>query len=114
MTRPIKFRAWTPRHKIMNPDVCLCRCESDWIIMQFTGLLDRHGTEIYEGDVLATSNNGKDGADVWEREIIGEVYWNDKFACWNHRIALGDDDSIYALRYIEILGNIYEHPELVR
>jgi uncharacterized phage protein (TIGR01671 family) len=139
--RDLKFRAWDG-HTMHNPNDCdefdfYISCEGEikfieetslggyepfrhfrhrqsWQVMQFTGLQDKNGVEIYEGDILATSNNGKDGADIWILEVMGEVYWNGKFACWNHRIALNDDESIYSPQYVEVIGNIYQNPELLK
>jgi len=128
--RKINFRAWH-REKQMMCDVIAVGVMDGWVdimpapdsswttdlddveLMQFTGLLDKNGVEIYEGDVLATSNDGQDGADVWGQEVLGAVYWNDKFACWNHHIALNDDESIYSLQYVKVIGNIYQNPDLL-
>ena len=59
--REIKFRAWSPEHKIMLPHefideetnlAMLNDEESDVVYMQYTGLCDRNGKEIYEGDMI--------------------------------------------------------------
>lgn len=76
-------------------------------LMQFTGLLDKNGTEIYEGDIL----NQEDG---WYRVIewdegaagfIGVAIEKDVYEkYWNN---LGEMDLS-----AEVIGNIYENPEL--
>jgi uncharacterized phage protein (TIGR01671 family) len=102
--REIKFRAWDkkarnmimglPVHsavaqKIVTKSVDLLTnfpSEDDkFILMQFTGLKDKNGKQIYEGDVLK-----------YEKYIIN-VEWNEE---------AGNDD-------FEIIGNVYENPELL-
>jgi uncharacterized phage protein (TIGR01671 family) len=130
MSRPIKFRAWVRELKRMGEvlaldfdhkmvrvrldNVTVQRFElmPDVEVMQFTGLLDRYGKEIYEGDILATSNDGADGADEWDQEVMPSVSWHAGHACYEGLPDCEDDDSIYATRYVEVIGNVYENPEL--
>jgi uncharacterized phage protein (TIGR01671 family) len=68
-------------------------------LMQFTGLFDKHGREIYEGDVVDFGENN-----------IGEILWcgddwNIKFKGYILRLGIGGG---------EIIGNIYESPELIK
>lgn len=83
------------------------------IVMQFTGLLDRNGVEIYEGDILGHTTAGKKKvvSDVikWssepEPQEDGEFGWYATYLGyslseeWNKK---------------EIIGNIYENPELLK
>ena len=66
-------------------------------VMQSTGLLDKNGVEIFEGDILF------DGDDCYDQV----VYRDNKFLLE----PLGGD-SIYWEK-AEVVGNIYEHPELL-
>lgn len=95
--REIKFRAWEKdvkvilTHEEMNIDECLK--DSNVIVMQYTGLKDKNGKEIYEGDVY--NYNGV--IDVFES--IEDFYYNELI---KYRVEDG-----------EIIGNIYENPELI-
>lgn len=123
--REFKFRAWHKDLKIMstnvfninNPDsfkAPLFEVEepsvavADGIIwMQYTGLLDKNGKEIYEGDIVSffsLLNNNK----LPEDEDIGEIV----FGCtafWIRGIAM----SSFMPEQITIIGNIYENPQLL-
>ena len=69
--------------------------------MQFTGLKDKNGKEIYEGDVVRYSANK-------EEHISEVVYIESFFGVEKHTGILS---SFYP---IEIIGNIYENPELLK
>ena len=123
--RELKFRAWDKELKrmysnisfdnntrlpgqIKSPDidsltfVTKSRCE----IMQYTGLKDKKGKGIYEGDLLKIKD---------DKPLI-KVVWNKKYAsfCLEHEVwmfshwfgeAIDPDEC-------EVVGNIYENPEL--
>ena len=104
--RILKFRAWDVQAKSMIIDPVFHEFadindqfgDDDFIFMQFTGLLDKEGKEIYEGDILSTDFAGNKIKGVMEYEIT------EAGAQWTKFLPLD--------RY-EIIGNIYENPELL-
>jgi len=115
MKRELKFRCWNGEQMI-SPDY-ICRAgqahwkensipTASWEVMQFTGLLDSKGVEIYEGDVV----DGFDG------EFKAQVKWGNEDGAWviddlakNAGAMLGEQ---YAENF-EVIGNIHENPELL-
>ena len=74
----------------------------DYILMQFTGLKDKIGKEIYEGDIL----NG-DFPDL--------VFWDNDRGQWMLRNSENPDDTLWEIirdNNPEIIGNIHENPDL--
>ncbi len=75
--------------------------------MQFTGLLDKNGKEIYEGDILKDNIDGY----VVVREMTGGHF------TW--KSTLSGIGGIFPFDYnqknnCEVIGNIYENPELIK
>ena len=105
--REIKFRAWDKRFNWFDfggGDLLLRINSEDFSDpQQFTGLIDKNGKEIYEGDIVYNE------ADKYNYQII----WNEREA----RFTLGEDSgplSTYVLgTFWEVIGNIFENPELL-
>ena len=127
-----KFRVWLP-----NPDVermlrvkalvfehdktrCVCGYaydfylgDEDAILMQSTGLKDKNGKEIFEGDVIAIE------VDDTETPINARVFQNSKIGILMFHVFEGNEDvpMVELLEdnsvAFEIIGNIYENPELL-
>jgi uncharacterized phage protein (TIGR01671 family) len=139
MSRAIKFRVWNHKHKIMAHidgliDFCVGIVRHSTIdsedgtevtggilgddcseLMQFTGLHDKNGKEIYEGDVIRFYFSiYPRGEKMKETEMVDRVYFN-KGAFWLENIA----DPCYKCLLVdharpsEIIGNIHENPELL-
>ncbi|MEN4439032.1 YopX family protein [Staphylococcus hominis] len=124
-----KFRAWDKDHKYMeytdkNLVVCFsdegsdavdhttfslsCTSMKNFELMQSTGLKDKNGAEIYEGDIVQHSEK-PNPCFSYPFEVIqartGE--WRlDNFRCGTV-LAFSNQDEL------EVLGNIYENPELL-
>lgn len=101
--RELKFRVYDPEQKEMRYwgfiDGAFISPPLDsgalsWPSMQFTGLLDKNGKEIYEGDIVKHSY----------RSILTVVEWVDKKA----QFSIGG----YFNESIEVIGNVHEHPHL--
>ena len=71
-------------------------------VMQYTGLKDKNGREIYEGDILDYKWK------VSTRDLL-IVEWSEKDACF----LFGAVRTDYAIAYGEVIGNIHENPELL-
>jgi uncharacterized phage protein (TIGR01671 family) len=120
MIRPIKFRAWDRTRKQNSSydfsydtytltELLMGRCKNpndydNW--EEFTGLLDKNGKEIYEGDILKTIDN----EEFENEENVREVIWSQHDMRWNlDTLPLGWG----GFASLEIIGNIYENPELL-
>lgn len=83
-------------------------------VMLMTSFIDKWGKNIYENDFWSSSNDGKDGCDVWDNEVgIFLITWDDT-SCEFKRLPDSDENSIFNLKYVEIVGNKFENPELVK
>lgn len=123
MKREIKFRAWEKNSnnmwdvrelewaagEILTAYLGLHTNHADDLeIMQYTGLTDFYGDEIYEGDIVGLHPHCSFEEDITKLKLEA-VSWNPE-RC--------DYDGIYpSLRYWnhhQIVGNIYENPELLK
>ena len=81
--------------------------------LQYTGLKDKNGVEIYEGDIVKTTT-GKYRVIKWIAEDTRWACCN--LDCSNYYNALGTycyDEKNLICDELEVIGNIYEHPHLL-
>jgi len=119
--RPIKFRSWDRTKG--NWVTCDLWPGYAWTVsngqhereamtewQQFTGLLDKNGKEIYEGDIVRQTYRKAEGSE------LGQIIWtkNARFVWYEPSEGEGygmqEEDS--ELR--EVIGNIHENPELLK
>jgi len=130
--REIKFRAFDLLSKEIWYPQTVGRGRDTQHLMQFTGLFDKNRKEIYEGDILKESfppgdhitrlfpqgyrycvvrfgeyDNGKD----FEDSVYGNGWYLD---CIGTVVEEFMDRSEYSPRKIEVIGNIFENPELLK
>ena len=132
MQRPIKFRAWDKDSKRMHYAEDMIG-PGGWVIqfhgapleigihgvfepenvelMQYTGLEDKNGKEIYEGDIVRTTLIGLGFWRVRSRKLTDEVVYQPG------AFTIGHGDTAHLITPyrddLEVIGNIYEQPELL-
>lgn len=108
--REIKFKAWDGEkirrvYAISNGHACHPESgeeKFDWVLMQFTGLRDANGVDIYEGDIMPWNVNGN----------LVVVFKKGKFQARFQ--SNGETNSIVDLSKLEVIGNVHENPELLQ
>lgn len=125
MQRQLKFKAWDVSGEYFKPldddddyffrddgrGLTLCdkhgECKNI-ILLQWTGLKDKNGKEIYEGDIISVKG--------W---TIAKIVWNEAVCSFQYSYPnMGNHSStrtlfdFEAVKKYEVIGNIYEAPEL--
>ncbi len=128
--REIKFRVWDAKLKIMGTPVAIANsvmseCKSlcnEKYLMQFTGLRDKNGKEVFEGDVVSITNPL---CQIQKARLIGVVGFS--WAAFHVEIKRTIEWELYNVdapelmflmniansKEIAVIGNIYETPELL-
>ena len=80
--------------------------QDQFILVHFTGLKDKKGVEIFEGDIVRSRvNAGNDIFENWQN-LDEEVYFGGGAF---YPVSMVDTEKEY-----EVIGNIYENPELLK
>lgn len=133
-SRIIKFRAWDKKENKFEYNMLYvlthASCTNgqlfleDFVLMQFTGLHDKNGKEIYEGDIVVGEGKVNDGIKLEvvfkEGQYIG--IWRGKGGWVSFREPTEKRKSLWFFSnkyYPEktlwtVIGNIYENPELLK
>jgi uncharacterized phage protein (TIGR01671 family) len=116
--REIKFRAWLKDKQVMTSSFELFDNDEDYLlngdglhvrnaeIMQYTGLKDKNGKEIYEGDIVTLWNG------LYDLKEHYVVRWY-QFGFDYSNPSNPDETHYFPQDKIEVIGNIYENPELL-
>ena len=117
--REIKFRAWNKISKTMyGNSIYNCKDSFDmqlkhpqiYELMQYTGLKDKNGVKIYEGDIVSAWSEGICAKGVVTKRVDG--LWIIK-PSWQNNKLWGICPDKKGFSEVEVIGNIYENPELL-
>ena len=119
-----RFRAWNKKEKIMHYDAeqtydfmigmpVICEEsfgelleDKDYIVMQCTGLKDKNGKLIYEGDILFWDDENDRGYVQWQDEDADYLIIFSNYSAVSFNLEVKPSQ-------LEIIGNIYENKELL-
>ncbi len=111
--REIEFKAWsTVERKMLSwnelldidlRDTFVAPKATGLILMQYTGLKDKNGAKIYDGDIISIQGDLKN--------FISKIEWKQEISSF-----IIEDYGVLnidILDFIQVIGNIYDNPELL-
>lgn len=127
--RENKFRAWDKKHNrwvVCNMHIDgsgllfyqfgdECRMvdnPEDWEIVWYTGLKDKNGKEIYEGDILSHGGDNHNGVVVWDDDFGVPGFHVKESALKEEKGFKRTHGLPPSTAPMEVIGNIYENPKL--
>ncbi|MDE3301627.1 YopX family protein [Lacticaseibacillus rhamnosus] len=127
MKREIKFRAWNKKDKVMvdvaamnfgpsglwslieDADDAELQLEDNYELMQYTGLKDKNGREIYEGDIVRTGEDNIGDPDP----TIGQVIMREGSWLIENEKKQEEIGLFSEITSREVIGNIFEDNQLL-
>lgn len=126
-----KFRAWDKNKNKMyqvrginfdNEDLWLKINETQIMganlfeveLMQYTGLKDKNGKEIYKGDIVECKCGNTGKTILRQVEYIGVSFCTKNGSFYNQKTKQREYCYIPLKPYVKVVGNIYENPELLK
>lgn len=129
--RDIRFRVWDKTHSIMwyssdsneivvgENTVYILDTEpyahehSDCVPMQYTGIKDKHGTDVYEGDILCYRDEDGD-KQYWPVSFENGCFVVNGSAIWDYlRYDKNDQPTNHLEASLEVVGNIYNDKDVI-
>jgi uncharacterized phage protein (TIGR01671 family) len=132
--REIKFRVWDKKNKridyvykifygeitgkllaIETSDKYLQEV-NEFVLMQYTGLKDKNGNEIYEGDIVKAIFKGGYNSGYsrdWHTEKVKYLEYRGGYYPMTDCEMYRETDAQNVISSIEVIGNVYENPELL-
>ena len=133
MNRPIKFRVWDIKNKKFLPESYFAILgngklivtisgyyndftntnQDDYVVQQYTGLTDKNGNLIFDGDIVQYNQNSSyDNMDFiakWSDDKLGFIFQSN-----SGEQLVNQTPHLNRFKHLEVVGNIFEHENLLK